>query len=169
MKAVMRSRCQKVLNFQLPATPPLSQAEWLMRVRGRPHGVPVRCCKESRHETPDVRQLKLYAVSDDSPPRRRPPLLSTQKHVYLWRCFVSSDWFGHWLPERWRAVIRWPRVRGEWGKKKTQHSSPWVKAHPTLMCSIPRKAARVNGSQVTSLCWWLMPLLRHPLFGNNSN
>lgn len=48
-------------------------------------------------------------------------------------------------------------------RKSPQHSSPWVRAHPTLMCSIPRRAAGVNGSQVTSLCWWLMPLLTHPL------
>lgn len=47
--------------------------------------------------------------------------------------------------------------------ENTEHSSPWVKAHPTLMCSIPRRAAGVNGSQVTSLCWWLMPPLEHPL------
>lgn len=48
-------------------------------------------------------------------------------------------------------------------EKRNQRNSLGVKAHPTLMCSIPRRAAGVNGSRVTSLCWWLMPLLKHPL------
>lgn len=76
-------------------------------------------------------------------------------------CFVIPDWVGHWSPRRRRTAIRRPRLGREW--KKPQHSSLGVKAHPTLMCSIPRRAAGVNGSRVTSLCWWLMPLLKHPL------
>lgn len=76
-------------------------------------------------------------------------------------CFVIPDWVGHWSPRRRRTAIRRPRLGRDW--KKAQRSSLGVKAHPTLMCSIPRRAAGVNGSRVTSLCWWLMPLLKHPL------
>lgn len=47
-------------------------------LRWRLHGVPMCSCKGSRCATPKVSQLKLYTVSDDSPPHRQLPLLSAE-------------------------------------------------------------------------------------------
>lgn len=125
---VMRSRGQKVVHFEMPATRLLSQAEWRKRVR--PRGVPMCCCKESRGETPDVSQLKLYTVSDDSPPRRQLPLLSTQKHVCLWRCVLSFQ--TRWATDHRGASVQWyvGLGSGEKGEKKTSTALPEWKLIP---------------------------------------